>query len=274
MSKSNLTTRTITGLLYGLSLIGSLILSHYSFYLFFLVVLIIGLKEFYQLVENKDVKPQKTLGFIISIALFISSYFYFINSHISQLILSIILLLTFLLFAVELFRNKEISFINIGSTILGIIYVALPLSILSFLAFDNNNNTYNYEIILSLFILVWLSDVGGYFAGINFGKHKLLERVSPKKTWEGVGGGVVLCLIGAYILSQFLPLMSTAQWLLFGAIVCISSVIGDLIESMLKRSANVKDSGDILPGHGGILDRFDSVLFVIPIAYIFKLFIL
>ena len=273
MSKSNLITRTITGLLYGLALIVSLLINYYTFYIFFFIVLILGLKEFYQLVEKKDVKPQKVLGFIMALGLYISSYLLHINEKMSYLILNVVLALTFLLFAVEIFRSKEISFVNIGTTILGVVYVALPLSLLTFLAFDTNNQ-YSYHLILSLFILVWLSDVGGYFAGINFGKHKLLERISPKKTWEGVVGGLVLCIIGSCILSQFFPIMSSYMWLVLGVLICVSSVIGDLIESMLKRSVNIKDSGNILPGHGGILDRFDSVLFVIPIVYIFKFFVL
>ena len=185
MSKSSLITRTITGLLYGLALIASLVINYYTFYIFFFMVLILGLKEFYQLVEKKDVKPQKSLGFVMSIGLYVSSYIIYINEKMNYLTLNLVLALTFLIFVVELFRNKEISFVNIGITILGVIYVALPLSLLTFLAFDTNNQ-YSYDLILSLFILVWLSDVGGYFAGINFGKHKLLERISPKKTWEGV----------------------------------------------------------------------------------------
>ena len=209
----------------------------------------------------------------MSIGLYVSSYIIYINEKMNYLTLNLVLALTFLIFVVELFRNKEISFVNIGITILGVIYVALPLSLLTFLAFDTNNQ-YSYDLILSIFILVWLSDVGGYFAGINFGKHKLLERISPKKTWEGVAGGLVLCIIGSYILSQFFPIMSSYMWLVLGVLICVSSVIGDLIESMLKRSANIKDSGNLLPGHGGILDRFDSVLFVIPIVYIFKFFVL
>ena len=273
MSKSNSITRTITGLFYGLALITSLIINFYTFYIFFFVVLILGLNEFYQLVEKKDIIPQKALGFVMSSGLYFSSYLMYVNEKMSYITLNIFLALTFLLFAVELFRIKEIGFVNIGITILGVIYVALPLSLLTFLAFDTNNQ-YNYNLILSLFILVWLSDIGGYFAGINFGQHKLLERISPKKTWEGVAGGLVLCIIGSYILSQFFQIMNIYMWLLFGALVCVSSVIGDLIESMLKRSANIKDSGNILPGHGGILDRFDSVLFAIPIVYIFKFFIL
>ena len=273
MSKSNLITRTITGLLYALALIASLVINYFTFYVFFFIVLALGLKEFYQLVEKKDIIPQKTLGFVMSLGLYFSSYLLHVNEKMSLLTLNLLLALTFLLFAVELFRSKEISFVNIGATILGVIYVALPLSLLTFLAFDTNNQ-YSYHLILSVFILVWLSDVGGYFAGINFGKHKLLERISPKKTWEGVAGGLLLCIIGSYILSQFFPIMNIYMWLVLGMLVCVSSVIGDLIESMLKRSANIKDSGNILPGHGGILDRFDSVLFVIPIVYIFKFFIL
>lgn len=273
MPKSKLITRTITGLLYGLVLIACLLINYYTFYIFFFTVLILGLKEFYQLAERKDIKPQKIFGFIIALGIYASSYFFHLSEKKSYITINLVLALIFLLFAVELFRRKNISFINIGTTIVGVIYVALPLSLLTFLAFDAYNK-YSYHLILSMFILVWLSDVGGYFAGINFGKNKLLERISPKKTWEGVAGGLVLCIIGSYILSQYVPIMNIYMWLVFGVLVSVSSVIGDLIESMLKRSANIKDSGNILPGHGGILDRFDSVLFVIPIVYIFKFFIL
>ena len=112
----------------------------------------------------------------MSIGLYVSSYLLHINEKMSYITLNLVLAITFLLFTVELFRGKEISFVNIGSTILGVVYVALPLSLLTFLAFDTNNQ-YSYHLILSLFILVWLSDIGGYFAGVNFGKHKLLERI-------------------------------------------------------------------------------------------------
>ena len=132
MSKSNLITRIITGLLYGLALIASLVINYYTFYIFFFIVLVLGLKEFYQLAEKKDAKPQKTLGFIMSIGLYLSSYLLHENEKMSYLILNVVLALTFLLFAVELFRSKEISFVNVGTTILGVIYVALPLSLLTF----------------------------------------------------------------------------------------------------------------------------------------------
>ena len=273
MSNSKLATRTITGLIYGLTLIGGLVLSKYTFYLFFFIVMILGLKEFYQLVEHKGVKPQKSMGYIIATKIFLSTYFFFLDQLIFQFILGLILLSLLIILIVELFRKQEISFNNIGATLMGLLYVAIPLSLLSLLA-HNDSSEYNYQLILSIFILVWLSDMGGYFVGVNFGKHKLLERISPKKSWEGVIGGIILCLVGAYTLSLFFSIMNQIQWLIFGVLICVGSVIGDLIESMLKRSANIKDSGNILPGHGGILDRFDSILFVIPLVYIFKLFIL
>ncbi|MBJ59903.1 MAG: phosphatidate cytidylyltransferase [Flavobacteriales bacterium] len=273
MSKSNLITRTITGLLYGLTLIASLVINYYTFYIFFFIVLVLGLKEFYELIEKKDIIPQKFLGFVISIGLYVSSYLINVNKKMSFLTLILFLGFIFLLFAVEIFKNKKNSLPNIGSTIFGVIYIALPLSLLTFLAFDSDNQ-YNYNLTLGMFILVWLSDVGGYIVGVNFGKHKFFERISPKKTWEGVGGSLILCIAGSCFLYQFLPIMNIYMWVVFGVLVFLGSVIGDLIESKLKRSANIKDSGNILPGHGGILDRFDSVLFVIPIVYIFKFFIL
>ena len=133
MSKSNSITRTITGLFYGLALITSLIINFYTFYIFFFVVLILGLNEFYQLAEKKDITPQKALGFVMSSGLYFSSYLMYVNEKMSYITLNIVLALTFLLFAVELFRIKEIGFVNIGITILGVIYVALPLSLLTFL---------------------------------------------------------------------------------------------------------------------------------------------
>ena len=139
MSKSNLFTRTITGLLYGLVLIASLIINYYTFYVFFFIVLVLGLKEFYQIVQKKDIIPQKILGFVISIGLYISSFLLHVNEKMSYFTINLVLAMTFLLFAVELFRGKEISFINIGATIFGVIYIAFPLSLLTLLALDSNN---------------------------------------------------------------------------------------------------------------------------------------
>lgn len=272
MSKSKLKTRTITGALYGIVFISSLIFGELSCSLFFLVVMLLAIKEFYALVQNEKTKPQVYLGMLISLGLFASSFLYFKSFELSKISFAISCFLVLLVFILELFRKESVSYSNIGLTLMGVIYISIPMSLTFFLS-HNDANQYDYILLLSVFILIWMSDVGGYFAGVNFGKHKLLERISPKKSWEGVAGGFVLCIISSIILSNFVTKLDLTEWIILGIIICISSVIGDLIESMIKRTANVKDSGTILPGHGGILDRFDSALLVIPIVYIYIILI-
>ena len=272
MSKSKLKTRTITGALYGTVFISSLVLGELSSSIFFLVVMLLAIKEFYELVDNDKSKPQIYLGMLISLGLFASSFLYFKNFELSKISFAITCFFTLLVFIIELFRKENISYNNIGLTLMGVIYISVPMSLTFFLN-HNDANQYEYMFLLSIFILIWMSDIGGYFAGVNFGKHKLIERVSPKKSWEGVIGGFILCVLSSVILSNFLTNLDLLEWIILGIIICVSSVIGDLIESMIKRSANVKDSGTILPGHGGILDRFDSALLVIPIVYIYIILI-
>jgi phosphatidate cytidylyltransferase len=124
-------------------------------------------------------------------------------------------------------------------------------------------------IIIGFFLLIWANDTGAYLAGVTFGKHKLFERISPAKTWEGFFGGIVLVVIVAWLLSGWLGVVGRTQWLIIAVIVSIAGTYGDLIESMLKRSMGVKDSGNIMPGHGGFLDRFDSALVSFPLVYLF-----
>ena len=145
---------------------------------------------------------------------------------------------------------------------LGLGYITVPLSFLSLLAIENG--TFVYEYLLGIFILTWCMDTGGYFVGSAFGKTKLFEKVSPKKSWEGVIGGLVLGSIGAYILSLYFDKLTTTQWLISAFIIGICGLCGDLVESHMKRIAERKDSGSSIPGHGGFLDRFDSLFFAIP----------
>ncbi|MDQ2657301.1 MAG: phosphatidate cytidylyltransferase, partial [Bacteroidota bacterium] len=123
---------------------------------------------------------------------------------------------------------------------------------------------YNFEVILGTLLILWASDTGAYFAGTRFGKRKLFERISPKKSWEGFLGGAVLALIFAYGSSVFMHTLLVRQWIIVGVIIIIGGTFGDLIESLLKRSIEIKDSGDSLPGHGGFLDRFDGLLISAP----------
>lgn len=268
---STFSTRVITGTFYGLSLIGCLIGGAYTFSIFFLLVMLQGLKEFYRLSNKAAAQPQTLMGTILALLTYAMSTLHFLFPGYDQLFIISILFMVFLLFAIELFRAKDNTINNLSHTLMGIFYVALPMALLPFLAFDSLD-LYNYQIILGMFIIVWLSDTGAYLVGVRFGKHKLLERISPKKSWEGFFGGIAASLIGAYILSNYFTTLSSTHWVALGAIIGLTAVLGDLIESMFKRSVGVKDSGTLLPGHGGILDRFDSVLFAIPFVYLYLQF--
>ena len=161
---------------------------------------------------------------------------------------------------------------NIGVSLMGIVYVAIPFALLSYLiVFDKDAMTgiYNPNILLGYLFLIWTSDTCAYLAGRSFGKRKLFNRISPKKTWEGAAGGFILSLILAYVLSIYFTSLTIPNWLIIAAIVVITGIFGDLTESMFKRSVGIKDSGVLLPGHGGILDRFDAVFISAPCIWVY-----
>ncbi|MGC6469910.1 MAG: phosphatidate cytidylyltransferase [Flavobacteriales bacterium] len=272
MLNKNLLTRTITGTIYGVVLISSLLLGEMSSALFFLIAMFISLHEFYTISSNKNINPQIILGLLTSFCIYSSAFFYFKNIELSAIFIQFTLLFLLVINAIELFRNKENSLKNIAITLFGIFYISVPLSLTFFLT-HYNLKEFNYTLLLCIIILIWMSDIGGYFIGSKFGKNKLFERVSPKKTWEGALGGLIFSIISCIIISNFTTVLSPLQWIIFGVVITAGSIIGDLIESMIKRAVNVKDSGTILPGHGGVLDRIDSALFVIPLAYIFLTFV-
>ena len=178
-----------------------------------------------------------------------------------------------LIFFIKLYKAKdEKPFKNIAYTFLGIIYVALPFALLTVLAFIQND-TYDPNIVLGCLFLLWASDSGAYFAGTKFGKTKLFERVSPKKSWEGSVGGLIAAMGVAYIISLYYTNYEPWQWFSIGFIIVVAGTYGDLVESLFKRSMNIKDSADTIPGHGGFLDRFDGLLLSIPFIITFlKLF--
>lgn len=182
-----------------------------------------------------------------------------------------------IIFVRELYRNKKSPIINMALGIMPILYIALPFSLLSVLAFIPNRvsgmTEYSFVIPLTLFIFIWSNDVGAYIIGCSIGKHKLFERISPKKTWEGSIGGTSFTIIAAILLHRFLPIwygnISVWIWIGMAFIVVIFGTWGDLVESMIKRELQIKDSGKTLPGHGGFLDRFDSTLLAIPATVIY-----
>lgn len=172
----------------------------------------------------------------------------------------------------ELYEKTGNPLKNISLSVMSQIYVALPIGLLNALYYAFPHGSF----LLLMFVLIWLNDTGAYIFGCSFGKHRLFPSVSPKKSWEGFVGGLIFALGGSiaarFIFPQFFSAVSLLGWGLYGLLVCVFSTWGDLVESLLKRSLGVKDSGRLLPGHGGILDRIDSLLLVSPVSLLFFIF--
>jgi len=223
-----------------------------------------GVMEFFHLVGNKDVYPQRIIGLLTSSILF------FITSLIALEILpanclAFLPLLIILFFVAEFFRDKPKVLQNLAYSIFPLMYITIPLSMLVFLVSPSASGAQrHWHLAFSFFIILWSNDTFAYLTGMIFGKHKFFEKISPKKTWEGTIGGILFGLLAAYILSHFFLELSLGQWLAGALIITITGTLGDLSESLLKRNFKVKDSGTFFPGHGGVLDRFDSILFAAP----------
>jgi phosphatidate cytidylyltransferase len=265
---NNLTQRIITGIVGSAVIITCVCLSPWTYFAIFFLICFLSLLEFYNLVGFDGMVPQKALGILCGMIIFALSFLIemkVLQYHYYFLIYPLISVV----YVVKLYKKFERKpFTNIAFTFLGIFYVAVPFALLNIAAFDQGN--YNFEIIFGSLFILWATDTGAYFAGTFFGKRKLFERISPKKTWEGFIGGAILALIFAYGLSQFFESLSVLQWIITGVIIVIGGTFGDLVESLLKRSIEIKDSGTALPGHGGFLDRFDGLLISAPfiVAYL------
>lgn len=265
---SNFLLRTISGILFVVSIVGALIIGEITFLVVFSGILILSMYEFYNLSLKARIKPQFFLGILIGLSCFFGFYLFTTGNIEAILLLGFIPLAT-CVFIFELYRNHKRPFHNIAYTFLGIFYIAVPLSLFNFIVFDTTNLqcSYSYEILLSYFILIWANDTGAYLFGVSIGKHRMFPRISPKKSWEGFFGGLVFTTIVAWVISLYFHNITFAHWFAIGLLSAIIGVFGDLVESMFKRSLEVKDSGKFLPGHGGILDRFDSVFLSAPIVF-------
>jgi phosphatidate cytidylyltransferase len=267
---NNFLTRTITGILFVLVLgMSILFFKPIAFGILTFCLIALGLNEFYRLNKTNSIP-----GIIIGLALFSGIFLLSIGWLQNLKIFWFLIPITWIVFITELYRKKDKPFHNIALTLLGIIYIALPFSLLYLMGFTEfTANGYKPERILGFFFLLWTSDTGAYLVGMTIGRHPFFPRISPKKSWEGFIGGVASTLLVALVISHYFTALSPVNWLVIGAIIAIFGALGDLIESLLKRSLQVKDSGNILPGHGGILDRFDSVIFSAPLVYIYLQFI-
>ncbi len=263
-------TRTITGFLFIAAIVTGVYFNAIITMCLFSLIVLLGIDEFYGLVKkSKEIKPIKFWGTITGLSLMI-----ILCLHILEIVeyklLFIPLLMLFTTFLIELYRKKDNPFINISYAILGAVYIVVPFAMLFHLGFyanDSFTSEYSFQIILGFFILLWTNDTGAYLSGRFFGKHKLFERVSPKKTWEGSIGGAIVTIGGGFLLSMFFTNLSLTNWIVIAILIAVFGGLGDLVESMLKRSLKIKDSGSLLPGHGGILDRFDGLFLSVPFVY-------
>lgn len=265
--------RAITGTLFVAVLLAATYFGSLSTYFLFFVIAVLGVDEFYSLVKkSKDINPTKVSGLILTISFYSITLIFQSIAPIKML--AIPLILYFLIFLIELYRKQKLPFVNISYTLIAPLYIALPLVLLYHLGYYNNNvfsGEFSFHIIWGFFFMLWASDTGAYLSGKFLGKHKLFERISPKKTWEGTIGGGVLSISVAYAISIYFNELSTTQWIVMAILTVVFGGLGDLVESMLKRSLNIKDSGNILPGHGGILDRFDGLFLSVPFIYAYLL---
>jgi phosphatidate cytidylyltransferase len=303
---SNFLKRTITGIFFVGIIVISILFSSISFFFLFLLITFFCLNEFYNLSDIIQVPTQKWTGITIGLLFFIINFLQAIDFINIRFFLIFVPLIIFV-FINELYTHHEKPFMSIAFTFSGLIYIAFPLSLTSHIIFisgkifedlspfqfvsylnENSdksmdilnkliNNFYFFKpareiiytpgILLGIFIILWAYDTGAYLVGISIGKHRLFERISPKKSWEGAIGGAIITFGITYFLSLFCNDLTLINWMVIAFIIIFAGTYGDLVESMFKRSLNIKESGNFLPGHGGILDRFDSLLLSLPIIF-------
>jgi len=266
---NNFYKRSLTGVVFVLVLGGGILINSFTLFALVGVIIGMGLLEFYKLIANTQLKANRPLGLAIGLLFFAIACLYSIGL-VSITGFWLVAPLVSSVFIAELYRKHEFPFQNIAITLFGVFYIAIPLSLLTLIGFPERSTMgYHPHLIMGFFFLLWASDTGAYLTGITIGKHPMFPRISPKKSWEGFTGGLVLTLLVAIIISKYFVELPRMDWVVIAIIICIFGVWGDLIESMLKRSLQIKDSGNILPGHGGILDRFDSVLFSAPLVFVY-----
>lgn len=275
--KNNFIQRAVTGIIFVTVLVGCTLAGPIPFCILFALISALTIHEFGNLLSKTgEVQINKPISMLAGIFLFFG--FAYLGIQPGQMgILSPYLLLMIYLIISELYLKRKNPVHNWAFTMMSQIYIALPFALLNVLAFHTSetgtSTEFNPILPLSIFIFNWVNDSGAYCTGMLFGKHRLFERISPKKSWEGSIGGGVFSILAAVIMSHFFPILSMPMWIGLGLTVVLFGTWGDLTESLLKRTLGIKDSGNILPGHGGMLDRFDSTLMAVPAAVVYLYFI-
>lgn len=264
-----LVKRSLTGIAFAAIMLAGILIHQYIFATVFAIFLMFTLFEFYKISENIGYEPSVKIGLICGFLLFV--IFFLAASHVipkEYIYLSILIPLFTLL--PDLFDKRKNGFKNSMITIAGIIYIALPYSLLSFLIYPGNDSGSQFYpwVLMGIFFIIWIYDSMAYVFGSMLGKHKICVRISPKKSWEGLIGGTVFAVITGIVNSLFFDELSLINWVVVALLIVAFGTSGDFFESKLKREAGVKDSGNILPGHGGMLDRFDTMLFAAPVIFV------
>ncbi|MCD8310775.1 MAG: phosphatidate cytidylyltransferase [Prevotellaceae bacterium] len=270
--KNNFLQRAVTGVLFVVVMAGSILYSPMSFGIVFMLIAALTISEFGHLINRSALADvNRVITALGGAYLFLAIMAYCADIADARVFLPYLLLWLYLVIS-EIYARKENPLGNWAFSALSQLYVALPFALLNVLAFHNGHVggvSYNPILPLSVFIFIWLSDSGAYCIGTLLGRHRLFPSISPKKSWEGSIGGGVCAIIAAFVLARFFPFLPLWQWVGLAIVVVVFGTWGDLTESLLKRRLGIKDSGTILPGHGGMLDRFDSSLMAIPAAVVY-----
>ena len=276
--KNNFIQRAITGIIFVGVLIGCILGGPISFTLLFALITALTIHEFGVIISKQpNVEINKPICMLAGVFLFFGFAYLGVMPGQTEILIPYLFLIIYLLVS-ELYLKKKNPLNNWAYAMMSQIYIALSFAMLNVLAYHSIGNEgelsnyqvqYNPILPLSIFIFTWINDTGAYCTGMLFGKHRLFERISPKKSWEGSIGGGVFSIIAAIVMAHYFPFMPISIWIGLALTVVIFGTLGDLTESLLKRTIGIKDSGNILPGHGGMLDRFDSTLMAVPAAVVY-----
>lgn len=276
----DLVVRTASALVFGAVFVGALLWTKWSAGVACAVVMLGGLVEFYRLCRKRGIEPMYSVGIATSIAIFGLAFVVLLQwgsiatDTTGRIVMGLLLYAMLIVptaFVCELWRKSPTPIENIATTFMGVIYVALPMAMLLFIP-QLLVGEWSALVLLAYIAIIWANDIFAYLVGVTIGKHRLCERISPKKSWEGFVGGVV----GAVAISAlfgFLFQGSIAQWVGLGVVTSLAGVAGDLVESLFKREVDVKDSGRMMPGHGGFLDRFDALYLSVPFVFVYLLIV-
>ena len=260
---NNLIVRAITGSLFVGAIIGAILWNPWATTLLFGAFMALGVHEFTRLVNaHTENRSQQVFALVLSILIYTATAFVLAGKLPSQVLFIAFPALTFS-FLLSLSSKSATAIQNVALTWFSVFYITVPFIMIMHLCFDPGNK-WN---VIGMFVLIWTNDTFAYLTGRLFGRTKLFERISPKKTWEGTIGGIVFALAAGFCWSVWVSGLPLAFWIIVSPLVAFGAIFGDLFESQFKRQIGVKDSGNILPGHGGILDRFDAALMAIPIFY-------